>query len=263
MNYGFHLATAGAVTGMRRLDTVANNLANATTVGFKPDMLSLSARQPENLERAGVYTDTNAMLDALGGGSLFHPSTIDLRQGALRDTGSQLDIALEGEGFFMLEGAKGAKGATASKDALLTRAGALVRSPEGRLVLAATGAAILDTNNQPITLDSDDPDVAIDAKGRVTQSGALVARLAVVVPEDLAKLRKEGRDAMRVAGGRVKPAPDSTAVRQKALEESVVDPVATLAELVSVSRSIEFSTRMMQSQDQATGRLVDTFGRFS
>ena len=58
-------------------------------------------------------------------------------------------------------------------------------------------------------------------------------------------------------------APDATAVRQKALEESVVDPVATLAELVSVSRGIEFSTRMMQSHDQATGRLLDTFGRFS
>ncbi len=260
MNYGFHLATAGAITGMRRLDTVANNLANATTVGFKADMLSLSARQPENLERAGVYSDTNTMLDALGGGSLFHPSTMDLRQGSVRDTGSQLDIALEGEGFLMLEMPKNSRG---SKDALLTRAGALARDPEGRLVLAATGAAILDTKGSPIVLDSDDPNVAIDTKGRVTQSGTDVARIAVVVPEDLAKLRKEGRDAMRLAGGRVNKAPDATAVRQKALEESVVDPVATLAELVSVSRGIEFSTRMMQSHDQATGRLLDTFGRFS
>lgn len=265
MNYGFHLSTAGAITGMRRLDTVANNLANATTVGYKADVLSLSARLPENMERAGNYTDTNAMLDALGGGSLFQPNTMDLRQGSLRDTGSQLDIALEGDGFFMLEApkAKGVAGRNASKDVLLTRAGALARDPAGRLVLATSGVPILDTNGLPITLDDTDPDVNIDAQGRVTQSGNAVARIAVVMPEDLSKLRKEGRDAMRLSGGKVKRAAATTVVRQKALEESVVDPVATLAELVSVSRGIEFSTRMMQTQDQATGRLVDTFGRFA
>jgi flagellar basal-body rod protein FlgG len=103
MNYGFHLATTGVITGMRRLDTIANNLANSTTVGYKADRLTMSPRSAENVERPGAYADANAMLDALGGGTLFLPNAIDLRQGTLRQTGSPLDVALEGDGFFRLE----------------------------------------------------------------------------------------------------------------------------------------------------------------
>jgi flagellar basal body rod protein FlgG len=264
MSYGFHLSTAGAITGMRRLDTVANNLANSTTVGFKADMLALTARKPENLEHAGLYADTNASLDALGGGSLFHPSAIDLRQGSLRETKNPLDIAIHGDGFLMLETpkSKGARGAKPSNDVLLTRAGSLTRDPNGRLVTTATGAPLLDTNGKTITLDPTDANVRIDGNGRVFQGEDEVARLALVVPQNLDNLHKEGRDAMRLVGGKFKPAPDTTEIRAGALEESTVDAVATLAELVRVSRGIEFSTRLMQFQDQMTSRLVDTFGRF-
>ncbi len=257
MNYGFHLSTAGAITGMRRLDTIANNLANSNTVGFKADVLSISARLPENLEKPGAYQDTNRLLDALGGGSLFHPAAIDLRQGSLRQTGGALDIAIEGEGFLRLATPAG------QKDALLTRAGALARDGAGHLVLATSGATVLSTSGAPIVLDADDPDVEIDAQGRVYQSGEEIARLAVVVPADASSLRKEGKDAFRLPGGRVQEAPASTRVRQGQLEESTVDPVLALAELVKVSRGIEFSTRLMQFQDQMTGRLIDTFGRFA
>ena len=167
-----------------------------------------------------------------------------------------LDIALEGDGFLRLETPAG------QKDALLTRAGALARDGAGRLVLATTGAAVLSTTGRPIELADDATDVEIDAAGRVYQSGEEIARLAVVLPDDRANLRKEGKDAFRLLGGRTKSAPDSTRVRQGQLEESTVDPVLTLAELVKVSRCIEFSTRLTQFQDQMTGRLIDTFGRF-
>ena len=262
MNYGFHLSTAGVITGMRRLDVLANNLANASTVGFKADVLSTKARLPENLERPGGFADVNAALDALGGGTLFHPNAIDASQGQLRRTEAPLDVAIEGEGFLVLERPKDAGGAP-TRDVLVTRAGALARSPEGRLVLATSGAAVLSTEGLPIDLDDDAADVRIDRDGRVIQSGEEVARLAVVVPEDRADLRKEGRDAMRVVGGRTRPAPEATSVAQGWLEESTVDPIAALADLVRVSRGIEFSTRLMQQQDQMTGRLIDTFGRFA
>ncbi|MDI9402771.1 MAG: flagellar hook-basal body protein [Limnohabitans sp.] len=264
MNYGFHLATTGVITGMRRLDTIANNLANSTTVGYKADRLTMSPRSAENVERPGAYADANAMLDALGGGTLFLPNAIDLRQGTLRQTGSPLDVALEGDGFFRLEvPASSATRGAKSRDALLTRAGTLTRDPSGKLVLATSGAAILGKNGAPIVLDADDPNVRIDADGRVTQSGTEVGQIDIVIAENPANLRKEGRDALRLVGGRTKPAPESTAVRQNHVEESVVDPVASLAELVKVSRGIEFSTRLMQQQDQITGRLIDTFGRFA
>lgn len=256
MNYGFHLSTAGVITGMRRLDTIANNLANSNTIGFKADMLALKARRPENLENPVASLDTNRMLDALGGGTLFEPTAVDLRQGNLRQTGGPLDIAIEGEGFLQLATPAG------QRDALLTRAGGLARNDDGHLVLATSGATVLSTAGTPITLDANDPNIDIDAEGRIYQSGNEVARLAIVVPDDTANLRKEGKDAFRLLGGRTSAAPGATRVRQGQLEESTVDPVLALADLVKVSRGIEFSTRLMQFQDQMTGRLIDTFGRF-
>jgi flagellar basal body rod protein FlgG len=263
MNYGFYLSTAGAITGMRRLDTVANNLANSTTVGFKADIMSLTARLPENLERGGIYADTNAALDALGGGTLFAPNQIDLSQGALRQTANPLDVALEGDGFFVLESPAARSGAAGSADRLLTRAGNLTRDTQGRLVLATSGTPVLGIDGRPILLSDDLAKVRIDVRGNVFQGDDAVGQLQVVQPADTANLRKEGRDALRLVGGRTKPAPTDTLVRQFNLEESTVDAVAALAELVKVSRGIEFSTRLMQTQDQMTGRLIDTLGRFS
>jgi flagellar basal-body rod protein FlgF len=266
MNYGFYLSTASAITGMRRLDTVANNLANSTTVGFKADVLSMSARLPENIENGGMYSDTNAALDALGGGTLFNPTQIDLSQGTLRKTGNPLDVALEGDGFFMLESPQSGAGANngpAANDKLLARAGAFSRDSKGRLVLATSGVAVLGTNGKPIVIPADAAKVRIDARGNIFNDTDSIGQLAVVMPTDIANLRKEGRDALRLIGGRTKDAPTETLVRQEHLEESTVDSVAALAELVKVSRSIEFSTRLMQTQDQMTGRLIDTFGRFS
>ena len=83
------------------------------------------------------------------------------------------------------------------------------------------------------------------------------------MPDDLGNLKKEGRDAIRLIGGRTKQAPAETAVLQNTLEESTVDPVLALADLIKVSRGIEFSTRLMQTHDQMTGRLIETFGRFA
>ena len=122
---------------------------------------------------------------------------------------------------------------------------------------------MLGTNGKPIVIPADAAKVRIDARGNIFNDTDSIGQLAVVMPTDIANLRKEGRDALRLIGGRTKDAPTETLVRQEHLEESTVDSVAALAELVKVSRSIEFSTRLMQTQDQMTGRLIDTFGRFS
>ena len=143
------------------------------------------------------------------------------------------------------------------------RAGNLTRDTQGRLVLATSGTPLLGADGRPILLSDDLAKVRIDARGSVFQGDESIGQLQLVVPTDVAQLRKEGRDALRLVGGRVQNAPADTLVRQFNLEESTVDAVAMLAELVKVSRGIEFSTRLMQTQDQMTGRLIDTLGRFS
>ena len=258
MNYGFYLSTAGTITGLRRMETIANNLANATTVGFKADVMSTKAREAENVEHAGMFADANAALDALGGGTLFEPTRMDLSQGSLTPTGNPLDVALEGDGFFQLETPKGMKG-----DVLLTRAGAFARNSAGNLVLATSGAAVLGDDGLPITLPEDPAHLRIDRDGTILNGDEEIGRLSVVMPDDARNLRKEGRDAIRLIGGRTTPAPTATSVLQNTLEESTVDPVLALADMIKVSRGIEFSTHLMQTHDQLTGRLIDTLGRFA
>ena len=114
-----------------------------------------------------------------------------------------------------------------------------------------------------ITLPDDPQKIRIDRDGTIFNGDDEIARLAVVMPDDVRNLQKEGRDAIRLVGGRTKPAPAGTTVLQNTLEESTVDAVLALADLIKVSRGIEFSTRLMQTHDQMTGRLIETFGRFA
>ena len=202
--------------------------------------------------------DTNAALDALGGGTLFEPTRMDLSQGNLTPTGNPLDVAIEGDGFFQLETPKDMKG-----DKLLTRAGNFARDTQGRLVLATSGAAVLGDDGLAITLPDDPQKIRIDRDGTIFNGDDQIARLAVVMPDDVRNLQKEGRDAIRLVGGRTKAAPAETTVLQNTLEESTVDAVLALADLIKVSRGIEFSTRLMQTHDHMTGRLIETFGRFA
>ncbi|MHC4590466.1 MAG: flagellar basal body protein [Planctomycetota bacterium] len=82
MNYGLYLAASGALTNIHRQEVITNNLANATTAGFKPDMVYARQRLPERLE-SGAGTDPKELLEQLGGGTALMPTRLDLSQGAV------------------------------------------------------------------------------------------------------------------------------------------------------------------------------------
>ena len=112
MIYGLYLSATGVQTSAHRQDTIANNLANAETVGFKKDVslfrqrlteaqerrLSPGSRRPHGPLFPGA--PTNPLLEPIGGGHDFHPTLIDTAQGELEPTGSPLDLAIEGGGCF-------------------------------------------------------------------------------------------------------------------------------------------------------------------
>ncbi|MHC5024829.1 MAG: flagellar hook-basal body protein [Planctomycetota bacterium] len=256
MNYGLYLAAGGAMRGMHRLDVVSNNLANVNTVGFKPDTVVTGQRLPERLEAPRIDADPKHMLEQLGGGVFGGPTRIRMAQGRLEQTGNAFDIAIEGNGFLVVQHTA-TDGTTAER---LTRDGRLARDANGRLVLAGTGQPVLGARGRTIRLDDRGP-VDIGTDGTVRQNGMTRGQLRVVTTDE-SNLVKDGQNLLQLRDGdpdALRPATGS--IRQHHVEHSAVDPVLTLRDLIEASKAIEANAQMMQYHDHIIGQTVNTFGR--
>ena len=100
MIYGLYLSAAGVQTNSYRQDVISNNIANAQTVGFKRDLALFQQRRTEVSERGLSPSQSNALLEKLGGGVFASPTLIDHTQGELENTGNNLDVAIAGQGYF-------------------------------------------------------------------------------------------------------------------------------------------------------------------
>ncbi|MBM4112651.1 MAG: flagellar hook basal-body protein [Phycisphaerae bacterium] len=261
VNYGTTLSAAGVLTSMHRLDVAANNLANAQTTAFKPDWVITSARLPERLMGTVPDASPKQLLEQLGGGVLQSPTISDQRQGSVRTTTRPLDVALDGAGFMIARDRSGALS--------LTRDGRLEIDANGRLVMASGGRAVLDSAGDEIELDRHRP-ITIFEDGTISQGAGIVAQIALV-NSPAASLRKQGdglytTDALnrvsRRAGLPALPRADARLV-QAAIEESAVDPVSQLVEVMKATRSFEVGTNLIRQQDQISRKSLETFGRFA
>ena len=266
MNYGLYLSASGALASMHRQDAMANNLANINTVGFKPSDVTLAARLPERLapgaismlaEQPTIPTDAQLMLEQLGGGLFVAPTRVDMRQGALQRTGNDLDLAIEGGGFFVVNAGNGANAMR------FTRDGRFTLNAAGELVLTAGGHRVLDAEDQPITLD-DDGMISIDGRGNISQNGEVVATLGFADVADAKDLKKDGDNLLRFAGAKhaaPQRTPAAGLVRQRHVETSAVDPVLALNALINASKAVQANITMMQYHDNILGQVINTYGR--
>ncbi|MEE8155577.1 MAG: flagellar hook-basal body protein [Phycisphaerales bacterium] len=254
MNYGMYLAATGVLTSMYRQDVLANNLANVNTVAFKPDVVYTRLRLPERLESGGA--DPQQLLERLGGGHLLSPTRLNLTQGSLTDTGNDLDLAIDGEGFFVVRSAS-----DGDEQLRLTRDGRFTLNTAGELVMAGTGMKLLDIENQPIRLDQT-ATVQVRSNGELVQNGKVRATLRIAAATDQNQLSKLGNNlltvnstdpqALRPADGRL---------LQRHLESSAVDPVMMLNAMISASKAASANLKMMQYHDHIIGQAVNTLGR--
>ena len=250
MSYGLRLSAAGALTSLHRQDVLANNLANVSTPGFKPETIATRLRDPARVEDEVWHLPSNRLLERLGGGLLLAPTSVSLAQGPILETGNPLDVAIEGEGFLLVRGDGG--------ETRLTRDGRLTRNAEGILVHAASGRPVLDEGERPITIREDGA-VQIDRDGTVRINGERHARLGVVMPEDLPGLRKEGDGLLREAGeGRVA---GTGYVRQGAVEGSGVDPIRAMIDIGSATRDVAANIAMIQQHDRLADQAINRLGR--
>jgi len=206
---------------MEELDILANNLANASSQGYKSD------QEMYSLYSAG---DASGSEDAAPQTQPWIKSTwVDFTQGNTAPTGNPLDLALVGKGFLSVRGPSGT---------LYTRNGGLKVSSKGDL-LAAEDRAVLDPNGNPIKIDPTRP-YQLDSSGNLTQDGNLVAQLAVVEFTDPHDLVKAGQSYFKAGSPKNIATPAvATEIHQGQVEESNAGPAEGAVRLVSVMRQFE------------------------
>ena len=211
----------------RRQEVSANNVANANTDAFKGDRLT--ARTVQGAEFPVAVRQ------------------LDLQQGAFRDTGRPLDVALDGPGFLVVRTAEGER---------LTRGGSLRLDADGRLV-DAHGDPLLGTDG-PLTLIGGQLEVQGD--GRVLVDGAEAGHLRIVSASDAAALTKlgYGRFASSVP---LAPAGAGTHLRQGTVEQANVDALLTMVDLVLIQRAYAANVDAMKTLDNVLGSVTGEVGR--
>jgi flagellar basal-body rod protein FlgG len=218
-----------------RIDSVANDLANANTngykhtrVGFEDLVYTAVGRAQRGNVREGVGVRT---VDA---GRSFE-------QGALRQTGEPLDVAIQGPGFLRVRLADGRQA--------LTRDGALHVDGRGRIV-TGTGALVQPPITVPAGVSEDQ--ISISPSGAVTAGGRTLGRLELVTVRAPGNLLSAGDNAFvtTAASGRAVAAPRSTSLSQGALEGSNVDMADEMVELVDAQRSYELASKAITTADE-------------
>ena len=256
MIYGLYLSATGVLTNSYRQDVIANNLANAETVGFKKDLATFMQRPTEAQARGLGMNASNPILEKMGGGLFAAPTSVDLSQGDLEETRNNLDAAIHGSGFFTVQ----------DKDQTrLTRDGRFMLNREGNLVLQG-GQRALDVNGKPITLDPNIPasKIAIGPRGEIMQKGVFVAQLAVVDVPNPKLLTKHG-GGMLDYPNLTKATREATGaqVRGGFNERANVEPATELTQLMDAQRQLEANANMIRYQDQTLQRLCNDVGKIS
>lgn len=254
MIYGLYLSANGVMANSFRQDVIANNLANVENVGFKRDTSTFQQRLSEARLRR-LQDVSNPTLDDLSGGLLLSPISVDLSQGELEPTGNNLDVAIQGNGYFAVQ---------AGDKRLLTRDGRFRVDRDGFLTLAnGSGARVLDRSMKPIRFDPQSQvGISIGQFGEITASGQGIGQLAVVDVDDPTKLIKRGSSLISFENaGSLKQAKGT--LRSEFVERANVDPATEMAQLMDAQRQLEANANMIKYQDQTLGRLVNDVGKIT
>ena len=222
---------------LREMQTIANNIANSSTTGFRQEGVIFSEYVVGTEEGPSISMAT---------GRIGNTSFL---QGSLTETGSMLDIAIDGDGFFLIETPAGER---------LTRSGHFSLSAEGDLV-TADGFPVLDIGGAPIFVPPGDGSLLISKDGTISRSGALLGQIGLFEAADPLRLEREGGVSFRSEGD-VEPI-ENPRMRQGFLESSNVDPVLQVARMIEVQRAYEMGQSFLDAENQRMRDALRTFFR--
>lgn len=221
-----------------QLDVIAGNIANSDTTGFRREVTVFS----EYVKAVGGETGSISM-------ATVRARFTDTTQGVIGATGAPLDVAIEGDGFFLIETPEGQR---------LTRSGAFTTDVNGALI-TLEGNFVLDDGGGQIFIPPDAESVLIGPDGTISVDEQQVAQLGLVTVEEPARLRHAG-GVLLEADQPLLPVDDAR-VAQGFLEASNVNPLIEITQLIEVQRAYELGQSLIERESERSDRLIQTLGQ--
>ncbi len=245
MPSGLYISAEGAFAQSKRMEVLANNMANIETPGFKRDLAMFQARYSEETQRGLDYPGSRTAND-IGGGVMVTETKTDFSQGPMRHTGVDTDMAISGEGFFVVR-----KG---DKD-LMTRAGNFMFNNAGQLI-TQNNEPVLSDSGAPVTIDPAAGPFRITPDGGIEQAG-VKTMLQIVKPASMGDMVKSGENMFRSLAPTQAVEAEGRQVRGGFLEMSAVKPTSEMMELMEASRAFEANANMIRNHDSMLNTLVN------
>ncbi len=217
---------------MTEMQTIANNIANANTTGFRSAGITFS----EFLNSAGSVSMSAA-----------RAHHFSVAQGALAQTGGTYDLAIEGDGFFLVETPDGQR---------LTRAGNFTPNEMGDLV-TMDGHPVLDSGGSPVFVPVGAGSVGIAPDGTISADGQIVGQVGIWQPTDTLTMRRT--EGTRFSSDGYEPAEGRMV--QGFVEQSNVDPILQISRLIEVQRAYELGQSFSEREDERVRNALGTITR--
>src|SRR5271157_4903188 len=227
MDSGYYAAMTGLVARTQALDTAASNLANAQTPGYRAE------REYFRSVVLGPEASESQLGGTVNNYGLLGGDRLSMAQGALEPTGNPLDLAIEGQGFFMVQTPNGLR---------YTRDGSFHRAQNGQLITQA-GEPVLSAAGQPILIPPGD--VTVGADGAVSVAGGVVAQVGVFAFPAGTELTPEGANRYVAPQGTTPTAAPNASIHEGAIEAANQDVVEGSLDLIMMQRQAEMMQRAL------------------
>jgi flagellar basal-body rod protein FlgF len=263
---GIYTALSGAMAQSQRLDTIANNMANVNTTGFKKDKqtfheyVTANEKPPTTITVPRITASVESFYDMQGGDKAYvdtRGTYSDFSQGALKSTGGALDVAIEGSGFFEFMTPQGLR---------YSRNGSLKIDGSGRLVNNEGHAVLKAGQGDPAqrTFQLSGRNITIGYSGDIYDGDSLVGRLAVTDIDNKDVLQKQGASLYAIKPNyeiQGRPSADYK-LHQGFLEMSNVNVIDEMTDMISATRSFEAAKNAMQAFDSMDDKLMNVVPKF-
>jgi flagellar basal-body rod protein FlgF/flagellar basal-body rod protein FlgG len=234
MDSGIYAAYSGLLARTQALDTASNNLANASTSGFRAERDYFRGILSSGLDPSDGGSQVGDSVNSYG---ILGGTSLDLGQGTLVPTGNTLDLGLSGNGFFAISTAQGIR---------YTRDGSFRRSPKGQMETSA-GEPVMDDKGKAITLPTGP--IVVSPDGTVAVSGSTVGRVGIYTFPATQKLEMQGTNRFFATpaadGTEPKPVAGTAQVHQGSLEGSNEDSVHGTMKLILIQRQAEMMQKAL------------------
>ena len=263
MHEGIFIAASAGIKQGKKLDVIAQNIANVNNTGYKRDRLVFKEFMPPFAPDKQLDAGRNVLLPPQISNSNVSYVAVsdyytDYAPGGLNQTGATLDLALAGPGFFSISTQEGVR---------YTRNGNFRLDTKNQLV-NQKGELVLNPQNNPIVIDAPGADISIDAEGNISAGTGLVnlaiGQIKLVDFENPKTLEKIGDGLFLQNDPEAKEKPTAeTKVRQGFLENSNVSVVDEMTDMLATLRLFETYQKMIQSIDSMDDQSVNDIGRVS